>query len=46
VVYATQKPPFLGLAKFHYRKTVEMGRPRDAALEKIFAAEPAPSGKK
>ncbi|MBI5395714.1 MAG: tetratricopeptide repeat protein [Verrucomicrobia bacterium] len=46
VVYATQKPPFLGLAKFHYRKTVELGRPRDPALERIFAGEPAPAEKK
>ena len=46
VVYATQKPPFLGLAKFHYRKTIELGRPRDPALEKIFAGEPAAPEKK
>lgn len=39
VVYATQKPPFIGLAKFHYRKTVELGRARDPVLEKILSGE-------
>ncbi|MCX6899138.1 MAG: tetratricopeptide repeat protein [Verrucomicrobia bacterium] len=39
VIYATQKPPFLGLAKFHYRKTLELGRPRDPNLEKTLTGE-------
>ncbi|MBI5685106.1 MAG: tetratricopeptide repeat protein [Verrucomicrobia bacterium] len=39
VIYATQKPPFLGLAKFHYRKTLDLGRPRDPNLEKTLAGE-------
>ena len=39
VIYATQKPPFLGLAKFHYRKTLDLGRPRDPNLERILAGE-------
>jgi Flp pilus assembly protein TadD len=41
VIYATQKPPFLGLAKFHYRKTLDLGRPRDPNLEKTLAGEPS-----
>jgi tetratricopeptide (TPR) repeat protein len=41
VIYATQKPPFLGLAKFHYRKTLDLGRPRDSQLEKTLAGEPS-----
>lgn len=39
VIYATQKPPFLGLAKFHYRKTLDLGRPRDPNLEKTLTGE-------
>ncbi|MCX7827091.1 MAG: tetratricopeptide repeat protein, partial [Verrucomicrobiae bacterium] len=49
VVYAMQKPPFLGLAKFHYRKTLDLGRPRDPSLEKVLSGESSdekPSGEK
>ena len=34
VVYATQKPPFLALAKFHYDKAVKAGHKRNTELEK------------
>ena len=34
VVYATQKPPFLALAKFHYDKAVKAGHKRNPELEK------------
>ncbi|MEE2614921.1 MAG: tetratricopeptide repeat protein [Verrucomicrobiota bacterium] len=34
VVYATQKPPFLALAKFHYEKAVKAGHKRNSELEK------------
>jgi len=34
VVYATQKPPFLALAKFHYEKAVKAGHKRNPELEK------------
>ncbi|MDB6028488.1 MAG: repeat protein, partial [Verrucomicrobiales bacterium] len=37
VVYATQKPPFLELARWHYQKAVDMGHPKNSDLEKIFA---------
>ena len=33
VVYATQKPPFLALAKFHYEKAVKAGHKRNPELE-------------
>lgn len=34
VVYATQKPPFLELAKYHYSKATSLGHPPVADLEK------------
>jgi len=39
VVYATQKPPFIALAKFHYDKAVAGGHEKNADLEKILSAE-------
>ena len=36
VVYATQKPPFIALAKFHYEKAVAGGHEKNADLEKIL----------
>ena len=36
VVYATQKPPFIALAKFHYDKAVAGGHKKNADLEKIL----------
>ncbi|MFA6563194.1 MAG: tetratricopeptide repeat protein [Verrucomicrobiia bacterium] len=39
VIYTSKELPFLGLAKFHYRKTLELGRPHDSALEEILAGE-------
>jgi len=39
VVYATQKPPFTALAKFHYEKAVAAGRAKNAELEKILGEE-------
>ncbi len=33
VVYATQKPPFTALAKFHYNKAVQAGHQEDEALK-------------
>lgn len=34
VVYATQKPPFMQLAKYHYSKAIELGQPSNPELEK------------
>jgi tetratricopeptide (TPR) repeat protein len=39
VVYATQKPPFTALAKFHYEKALAAGHKKNADLEKILTAE-------
>jgi tetratricopeptide (TPR) repeat protein len=39
VVYATQKPPFIALAKFHYEKAVAGGHEKNADLEKTLSAE-------
>jgi tetratricopeptide (TPR) repeat protein len=36
VVYATQKPPALALARWHYRKAREAGHPANAELEKLL----------
>jgi tetratricopeptide (TPR) repeat protein len=36
VVYATQNPPFIALAKFHYDKAVDGGHKKNADLEKIL----------
>ena len=36
VVYATQNPPFIALAKFHYDKAVAGGLKKNADLEKIL----------
>jgi tetratricopeptide (TPR) repeat protein len=36
VVYATQNPPFIALAKFHYDKAIAGGHKKNADLEKIL----------
>jgi len=36
VVYATQIPPFVELAKYHYSKALLAGHPENPNLEKIF----------
>lgn len=36
IVYATQKPPFLALARYHYQKALALGHPRNAELEKML----------
>ena len=37
IVYATQKPPFLELARWHYQKAIDLGHARNADLEKILS---------
>jgi Flp pilus assembly protein TadD len=37
LIYTSPKAPFLGLAKFHYRRTLELGRPHDLDFENILA---------
>jgi len=36
VVYATQKPPALALARWHYKKARDAGHPGNAELEKLM----------
>ncbi len=36
IVYATQKPPFLELARWHYQKALELGHPKNAELERLL----------
>ncbi len=38
VIYATQQPPALELARWHYQKARDAGHPKDAKLEKILSA--------
>ena len=37
VIYLGEKPPMAELARWHYRKAVELGEPRDPDLEKKLA---------
>ena len=36
VVYATQQPPALALARWHYRKALAAGHQKNPDLEKLF----------
>lgn len=38
-VYATQDPPFMELAKYHYQKAIAGGEPRNEALEKLIESK-------
>ncbi|MHB1305717.1 MAG: tetratricopeptide repeat protein [Limisphaerales bacterium] len=37
VIYATQEPPFLELARWHYQRALASGHPKNAELEKLLA---------
>lgn len=37
VIYATQNPPYIELARWHYQKALDAGHPRNLELEKVFA---------
>lgn len=39
VIYATQKPPFLELARWHYEKALALGHPKNSDLEKLVGAD-------
>jgi Flp pilus assembly protein TadD len=43
VIYATQNPPFIALAKMHYQKALEAGHPKNPELEKMFEQKSASS---
>jgi len=36
VIYATQKPPLVELARWHYQKALNAGHPRNSQLEQLF----------
>ncbi|MEO7296981.1 MAG: tetratricopeptide repeat protein [Verrucomicrobiota bacterium] len=38
VVYATQQPPFLELARWHYDRSVSLGNPKNPDVEKLLGA--------
>jgi tetratricopeptide (TPR) repeat protein len=41
IVYATQKPPFLELARYHYEKARLAGQPRNPAFEEVLEGKSA-----
>jgi Flp pilus assembly protein TadD len=47
VIYATQTPPAIPLAQWHYQKALAAGHPKNAELERLFdkktAAAPTPA---
>lgn len=44
VIYLTQKPPLVQLARWHYQKALDAGQPRNPDFEKALAGEtPAPA---
>ena len=42
VIYLTQQPPMVELARWHYEKALAAGQPRNPALEKMLADKGAP----
>ena len=36
VIYATQQPPFLELARWHYQKAIAAGHPKNTEVEKLL----------
>ena len=42
VIYLTQQPPMVELARWHYQKALAAGQPRNPALEKLLAEKSAP----
>ena len=39
VVYLTQRPPLVELARWHYQKAVSGGHPRNVEMEKVFRGQ-------
>ena len=39
VIYLTQRPPLVELARWHYQKALAAGQPRNAELEKMLDAQ-------
>ena len=43
VLYATQTPPFIELARWHYQKALAAGHPKNEELEKLLDKKEAPA---
>ncbi|HUA39142.1 MAG TPA: tetratricopeptide repeat protein [Candidatus Sulfopaludibacter sp.] len=43
VIYLTQQPPMVELARWHYEKALAAGQPHNPALEKMLAEKGAPT---
>ena len=39
IVYATQTPPFMELARWHYKKAQDLGYPKNPEIEKLLEAK-------
>ena len=42
VIYVNQQPPAAELARWHYQKALDLGQPRNPALEQVLADKGAP----
>ncbi len=40
-IYATQKPPFVALARYHYDKAISLGKPANPDIERILKGAPS-----
>ena len=45
VIYLTQKPPLVELARWHYQKALAAGIPKNADLDKMFEEKGGTAGK-
>jgi len=45
VIYVTQQPPLVELARWHYQKALAAGRPRSPNLEKMLDEQKPAQGK-
>lgn len=43
IIYLSQKPPFIELARWHYQKALAAGHPRNEDLERMLDAAAAPA---
>ena len=41
MIYATQQPPLVELARWHYQRALANGQPRNPELEKLFEQKAA-----
>jgi len=43
VIYISQQPPLVGLARWHYQKALDLGQPHNPDLEQLLDAKGAPA---